>query len=288
MSPSRTRPRSRGAAPPAGSRALPRTAGSHALPRTAVLAALLALAPLAGATPAQAQGLSLNEAREMLNAESADEVRMGIEALGTIGSARIVEPLAERIRRGLPAPLLDLAIETLGLTGRREAGPILFELARHRRATARQRALEALVSCRPRGASRALVQALSDADPRVRATAALGLGQLEAADAVDPLFHAFDRGVNEASTSLGQLVDADGVERLLGFLGQRPLNSLTPALDEVLARDDMATNVKLEVDGRLAELATPEVRTYLEGLAEALPPGPLADAAEQAALRIVQ
>lgn len=246
--------------------------------------ALIGLAAM-GAAPAEAQ-VRLNEAIQMLDAQTADEVRLGIEALGTNGSARVVAPLSARIRRGLPAELLDLAIETLGVVGHRDAGPVLFQLLTHRREQVRLAVVSAIVSCRPRGADGALVTALSDSDPRVRAAAALGLGQLGARDKVDHLFHAFERGVLESATAIGQLADGAGADRLLDHLGRVPFDAIAPAVNELIARSDVAERVKLEIIGRLAELATPEVRQYLQELVESLDDGPVRRSAEDAVARI--
>lgn len=253
--------------------------------RTTLLVAV-AIASSLTAAPGAAQRLRLADAQRMLQAGDADEVRMGIEALGTLGGNRAVAPLAARIRQGLPPDLLDMAVETLGLLGEASAGPVLFELTHHRRPEVRRAAIEAIVSCRPRGAAAALVTALGDPDPRVRASAALGLGQLGASDALDPLFHAFDRGVLEAATAIGQLADAAAVRRLAGYLGRVPFDALAPAFNEIFARRDVSEEVKLDLVGRIEELATPEVRGYLGELAEALPDGRLRSAVAAATLRI--
>ncbi|MEM9068785.1 MAG: HEAT repeat domain-containing protein [Myxococcota bacterium] len=249
--------------------------------------ALLCICTLGALTaPAAAQQLRLSDAVAMLDADNADEVRMGIEGLGAIGGSRVVAPLATRIRKGLPAELLGVAVETLGLVSHRDAGPVLFELVNHRRSEVRLAATQAIVSCEPAGAERALVAALSDSDPRVRAAAALGLGQLGARGSIDELFHAFDRRILEAATAIGQLATASEVDRLLGYLGRVPFDAVTPALNEIVARREVPQRVKLNVIGQLAELATPEVRTYLQELAEALPDGAVRRAAEEAMLRI--
>ena len=246
--------------------------------------ALVGLAAI-GSAPAEAQ-IRLNEAVRMLDAQTADEVRLGIEALGTNGTSRVVAPLSARIRRGLPADLLDLAIETLGIVAHRDAGPVLFELLTHRREAVRLQVVAAIISCRPRGADGALVTALSDSDPRVRAAAALGLGQLGARAKLDDLFHAFERGVLESATAIGQLADGDGADRLLQHLGRVPFDAIAPAINELIARDDVAERVKMDIVGRLAELATPEVRQYLQELVEALDDSPVRRAAEDAVARI--
>jgi len=207
----------------------------------------------------------------LLDSHDADEIRMGIENLGLSGRASAVAPLSARIERGLPRPLLETAVETLGVLAKPAAGPILFRLADHRVASVRVAALRAIVSCRPRGADAALIEALGDLDPRVRGAAAIGLGELGARGSLGALFHAFDRGVLESVTSIGQLADGAATDRLLGYLGRVPLDSLNPGLNEIFARSEVSTAIKLRIVGRLGELATPEVRSYLMDLATALP-----------------
>lgn len=263
--------------------------------RTATCGLVLLLA-LAAATPAEAQRrrnnrTQLRDAVAQLDSSEPDEIRAGIEALATVGTAGAVEPLAARVRRGLPADLLDLAVETLGVLGRPEAGPVLFQLSNHRRADVRLAAVSAITACRPDGASGALVSALSDADPRVRGAAATGLGQVGARDAIDTLFLALDRGVLEAASSIGQLATDAAVTRLLTYLGRIPFDGVAPAFDEVFARDDLGDAPKLEVIARLEELATAEVRSYLSALVDSYPPGsssPVPAAAQQAIGRIAE
>lgn len=261
------------------------------MPARVVRAAALAmfLATPLSATPASAQEITLAQASEMMTAGNPDEVRMGIETLGVIGSPAAVEPIAARIRQGLPAELLSVAIDTLGLLGRREAGPVLFELTSHRRPEIRLGALNAIISIRPEGAAGALERALSDSDPRVRGVAATGLGEIGARGSVATLFHALDRGVLEASAPIGQLATPGQVQQLLGYVGRLPFDSVTPGLNEVIARSNVPNRTKLEVIGRLAELATPEVKTYLQEVVAALPDNPrdpVRRAAEDAILRI--
>lgn len=254
------------------------------------LTALVCLALLAGSARASAQDLSVADATRMLDSGNADEVRMGIEALGLSGRTTAVAPLAERIARGLPRPLLEAAVETLGVLAKPQAGPILFRLADHRVATVRVAALRAIVSCHARGAESALVEALGDEDPRVRGAAAVGLGTLGARGSLDALFHAFDRGVPESATSIGQLADGAAADRLLGYLERVPLDNVTPGLNEIFARQDVPTAVKLRIAGRLGELATPEIRLYLSELLEALPDsqGELARAVQSSISRIAE
>jgi HEAT repeat protein len=250
---------------------------------------VLSLALAAPLAHAQRRGRArASEVEAQLAGADRDAVRVAMENVGISGDARLIPPLAERIRRGLPPDLLDVAVDTLTVLARPEAGPVLFELATHRRGEVRLKAIEAIVACRPRGAPDALVAALSDPDPRVRAAAAVGLGQLAARESIDSLFHALDRGILEASTSIGQLARPEHVTRLVGYLGQLPFDVVTPGLNEALARDDIPERTKLDVVARIAELATPEARTFLEELAASLPEERRNQAVRQAALEAAE
>ncbi|MCS6799802.1 MAG: HEAT repeat domain-containing protein [Myxococcota bacterium] len=233
------------------------------------------------------------EAAALLASANPDELRLAFETLGASGSAAAVAPIADRIRQGLPAPLLEAALDALLALRRPEAGPVLFELVSHRRPAVRLRAVGAIVALRPPGADRALVAALADSDARVRSAAATGLGQLGARDSVETLFVALERGVYEAATSIGQLGGSEHVRRLLGLVGRVPFDVLTPALQEVIARRDVDERTKLDVIARIGELATPEARTFLREVVASLPAGPggrnaIRRAAEEAAARIVE
>jgi len=144
---------------------------------TLLLGALLALAAPAEAQRARRGNDALATAVQHLEATDPAEVRGAIEALGILGDARAAEPIAARIRRGLPPELLDAAIDALTVLGRPEAGPVLFELASHRRPAVRLKAVLAIAATRPRGADRALTAALADSDPAVRGAAASGLAE---------------------------------------------------------------------------------------------------------------
>ena len=240
---------------------------------------------------AEAQSLGLDEALAKLDAETPDDVRMGIEGLGMLGSPRGVDPLAARIRRGLPPDLLDAAIDTLMVLGRPEAGPVLFELAAHRRPAVRTHAAQAIAACRPRGAERVLVAALSDLDPGVRGAAASALGELGLAGAVDSLLLALDRDVPEAGPALGRTVGPSEVPALLSRLGRVPFGTMRAALGEVLARRELPARARLEVVSRMAELATPEARAFLEDAVASMgvpASDPVRRAAQDALERIVR
>jgi HEAT repeat protein len=248
--------------------------------RSRLTALVLSCSLAAVAAPSSAQELTLAQATALLDSPSADEVRMGIEAMGLIGSPAAVAPLSARIRRGLPTPLLVVAVDTIGILGRGEAGPILFELVTHRRPEVRLRAVQAIDTCRPRGADRALITALSDSSPAVRSAAAQALGTLRAASALDSLFLAFEHGVLEAGPALAAVARAEDLPRVLGYLGQQPFTALRPMLLVLMTRSDLPAARRVTVVGRVSELATAEARALLEEAAAGLPAN---DAARRAA-----
>lgn len=239
-------------------------------PRIAVLALSLVIS-LAYAGRVQAQ-TSVAAAREGLSSQDASQIGLAIETLALSGSRDAVEPIAARIRAGLPPALLDTAIDALTVLARPEAGPILYELLTHRRPSVRVKAVQAILAARPSGAENALIAALQDLDPATRGAAALGLGQLRSRRATDALFLAFERNVPEAATALAQVVAANQVSRLLDFLGRASFDTMKPAISELLARSDVPERTKLDVLSRLGDLATGDVKAYLLEYIATIPP----------------
>lgn len=243
------------------------------------------------ASPALAQrGMTPAQIRTLLSSSNPVEIQSGIEAVGVMGTGPAIEPLAARIRQGLAPELLDMALDTLLVAARPEAGPVLIELTSHRRAAVRLKAVQAIVASRARGAEGCLTTALNDGDPGVRSAAALGLGQLNARASVETLFLALERGVLEASTAIGQLAAPADIPRLRSYVGRLPFDAMTPAFSEILARRDVPERAKLDLIAQLAEVATSEVRTYLQEFVSSLPAtdhSAIRRAAEDAVLRIV-
>ncbi len=245
-----------------------------------------------GAEAQRRQRVRRADVEEALASSDRAEVEQAIASVGTSGNARLVPLLADRIRQGLPPELLESAIGALAVLEKPEAGEVLFLLATHRRPEVRKSAVEAIVSCGPEGADAVLIGALEDQSADVRAAAAVGLGEIGAQTGTRALFRALDKNVLEASAALGQLVRPAEVERVLGYVGQLPFDVITPALTELIARDDLPQEKKLEVIGHIAELATQEAGEFLQLLAESLPENrrtrSLREAATSAAERIMR
>lgn len=238
--------------------------------------------------PAAAQ-LSFEEAVEAIDSDSESRIQSAIESFGIAGEARAVAPLVARARRGLPPAMLEQVLDTLAVLGQPDAGPLLFEMLSHRRASVRLRAVQAIASCHPRGADRALTSSLSDSSAEVRAAAATTLGDLGATTAIDSLFLAFDRSVPEAGMAIARLARPEDVTRVLALVGRVPFSQMGPMLVEMLSRDSLAQRSRLEIVARLGEQASAEARSLLETFAQSRPAtDPVRRAAESAAARIAQ
>jgi hypothetical protein len=205
----------------------------------------------------------LAQAQQLLDSDSREEIETGIQSLGLLGIEHAVEPLAARIRRGLPSDLLELAVTTLMAIGQPNAGPVLYELTWHRRAEVRKRVVEAIAATKPAGAEAELLRMLSDEDARVRSAAAVEVGT---GHAVERLFLALDRGNAEASVAIGRLVAPAAVEKLVHYLGRIPFHQMGPALTGVIERRDVPDAKKIELIARLEELGTAEVKSHLSSL----------------------
>jgi hypothetical protein len=208
------------------------------------------------AAPAKKQARSkpnpaVEQAKTLLASGEHDAIETGIQSLGLLGTPDAVPPLVERIRAGLAPDLLDTAIVTLMALGQQTAAPVLFDLIMHRRRSA-VAPIEAVVAIAP-GAEDVQHGARSEPQGALRA---LGLGEIKAVGSVDPLFRALDKGNFEASSSIGSRCAAIR-SRHARLPGQKPLQSLGPALGEVLQRKDISERDKLMIVSRLQDVGTP-------------------------------
>jgi HEAT repeat protein len=255
--------------------------------------ALVLLAASAPAGRALAQRgrdrLDLAATQAALRSGNLDEVRAALETLGVSGSQRAVPVIAEYVRSGPPSQLIETTVEALGALGGAQAAAILIELQQHRRPGVRLRAVEAVATIRSLDVATALEVALDDSDPQVRAAAARALAQAGTRANVPTLFRAFERGGFEGSTAIGTLGNAADAERFAGYLGRIPFDKMVPGLDAFLARRDLGNPPRILLIRKLQELATPEVKSFLQALVEQIPArdrGPVRLAAEEAIARI--
>lgn len=256
--------------------------------KTSAIAASAFVLAIATAQSAAAQ-MTLAQAQQALDTDDASQIQSAIEAIGIAGDAHGVPLIVARVHRGLPPAQLESALDTLAVLGSAEAGPLLFEMLSHRRASVRLRAVQAIATCHPAGADRALIAALSDSSADVRDAAASTLGDLRAVSAIDSLFLAFDHGVTSAGMAIAHMARPDDVTRMLGLLGHVPFTQMGPILADMMGRAELAQRSRLQVVSALGELASAEARGLLEQYASSHPAtDPVRRAAEQAAARIAQ
>lgn len=253
------------------------------------------LAWLAGASPAFAQRgrgqdrLDVAATEAALHGGNLDEARGALEMLGVSGSPRAIPILSAYVRSGPPAQLIETAVEAIGAVGGAASAPILVELMTHRRPGVRLRAAEAAASIRSRETAAALSVCLDDSDATVRAAAARALARAGTREDVPILFRALEKGVFEASASIGTLGNAGDAEHFAALLGRIPFDKMVPGLDAFLNRRDLGNPARILLVRKLQELATVEVKSFLQAFLESIPArdrGPLRQATEEAIARI--
>lgn len=198
-----------------------------------------------------------------LHSTNPDEIRGAIDDLTVIGDAQCVPPLVELLRSGQPDAVTDRALDALRAIHHASAIEVLTEFTHHRRAGARRRAYRALAAIDDRRVSALIEAGLRDSDREVRSGCALALGEMRSRGSLDLLFRAFDRGVIEAATSIGQLGAAGTVERFDGYLGRVPLSVMLSGYDQFLRRSDIDEETKVGIVMRLGEVSGRQVREFL-------------------------
>ena len=190
-----------------------------------------------------------------------DDVRM--TGKGGVSAVPVIVGLLEQ---GLPLPLTQAAIDTLGDTESAGASDVLAVYARHRVVAVRKAAVSALSKTRGPAAVKALRAALSDPEASVRGTAATALGGLKAHEALGDLFRALDRGMAEAAVSIGELCTAEECEKLTSKLGTVPLDVVTSGLDEVLFRppSEVPDDLKVKFVERVRDVGTGPANAFLK------------------------
>lgn len=198
-----------------------------------------------------------------LHSTNPDEVRAAIDQLIVIDSAECVTPLAELLRSGQPDAVTDRALDAMRSLAAPTSIEVLTEFTHHRRVGARRRAYRALAAIEDRRIADLLESGLRDSDRDVRAACALALGTMGSRASIEILFRAFDRGVIEAATAIGQVGAQSTIARFNEHLGHAPLSVMLAGYDAYLRRSDINEETKLDIVTRLGEIAGRAVRDFL-------------------------
>jgi HEAT repeat protein len=197
----------------------------------------------------------------------------GVQTLAASGSKSAVNPLTQLLKTGPRNDITDSIIQTLGFIGQPSSIAFLIEYLEHRRPDARIATIYALENFRDPRVARALENALRDSDAEIRSTAALALSKQGDIRSVPILFQAFERGVDDAAISIGQLGNDRHALRLATYLGKTDIKILLPGFDEFLRRPAIPKKAKLEILNQLFELAGPDVRRFAVAYRASFPPG---------------
>lgn len=215
--------------------------------------------------------MSLEEVAVMLSSSSEDEVRTALETAALLPARDIIPMLDERVRAGLSRELLDVAIDSLLLLNERSAGPLLLDLAHHRRVEVRVRALELTAKLKTANAELVLRGALGDVSPDVRRAAAHALAESGAHDSQAQLIKALELGVDGSAHALGKLAKTDDLPRLLPYVNKFPLSTISPMVEALLARKDLPEAEKLRAIEAVAAVGGDDAAESLIGLLASLP-----------------
>jgi len=231
---------------------------------------ILALAPtLALAAPADKPKahatLNLESSKKAL--ESGDEARAlaaldEIELSSDRRAATLVEAL---LGRGANSKLLLRAIGVAGALGAPSSSAALAPYVKHRAPDVRRAAAQSLARTKGSVAISALRDALRGSDPRLRSTAAEGLGVLGAKEAVPDLFVVLPKEVPEAAGAIGLLCRADECTRFVGLLGKLPFDVMESGFLPLLLRTDADAPdaARLQLIEQLRRMATSKASALL-------------------------
>ncbi len=172
-------------------------------------------------------------------------------------------PLVDAALAGGTDAEVDAAIDALRERADEGATAALVSLTLHRRVGARRRAYLALASLRGPDAREAVSRGLSDADASIRGLCARALGEMGAHEALPRLFLALERGVHDATRSIGALVSEAELPRYDGHLERVPLGAMLEGYARIVRRADLSWELKQGVLHRLFEVSGLEVRGFL-------------------------
>jgi hypothetical protein len=214
----------------------------------------------------------VTNAVEDLTSADPDVVIEAVQILGATGNPRATAPLLKLLKTGPRSDITDAILFALATVRHDDAIPVLLEYLHHRRSDARIAAIMALENDKSDEVTKAIEGALADSDRQVRATAAMALGKRGDKRSVPILFLAFERGVTEAASAIGQIGTVDDSKRLTHYLGKEDIKVMLSGFDEFLKRADFPEDAKLNILNRLFDLAGPEVWRFAVTYKASFPP----------------
>ena len=181
--------------------------------------------------------------------------------------------VAEVLARGGTTPILEEALKTAGKLKTPSLSAAVAPYVQHRTEEIRRAAARTLIKTKGSAAIDALSKALRSQDASVRGTAATGLGELGAHEAMKDLFTAFDHGVGEAASSIGQLCTPEECEKFAERTGRVTFDVMQTGFDQILFRPvtEISDEDKIKLVGKLRELGTVEIGKYLADVGERWP-----------------
>ena len=238
-------------------------------------ATALALALASGsvaAAPAKKGKASTFDAKAtalLLSSTEPERIREGLRAVKQGGKdASPVLPLVVRLLgRGLSSELTKEALGAAGAIGDASSSADVARYSKHRDAEIRRVAVATRLKTNGPVAVSTMREALSDADGRVRGTAASGLGALGAREALPELTTALEKKVIEAAAAIGQLCKDDECEAFAKETTKVPFDVMTSGFDQILFRGDVTDDQKIKIVGRIRELGTGDAHRFLKDVA---------------------
>jgi hypothetical protein len=201
------------------------------------------------------------------------EVVAALKTIGESGNPDGAPLVAEVLARGGTPSILEEALKTAAKLKATSLSAAVAPYVQHRTEEIRRAAARRLIKTKGTVAVNALSKALRSQDASVRGTAATGLGELGAHDAMKDLFTAFDHGVAEAASSIGQLCTPAECEKYAERTGRVTFDVMQTGFDQILFRPstEIPDEDKIKLVGKLRELGTVEIGKYLADVGERWP-----------------
>jgi len=229
-------------------------------------------APAAAPAPAK---IDLKKLAQVLETGSEGEIVSALSELTAQGAAAAsAAPLVNGVLvRGSSAKVVVAALDAVAAFGTESSSDPASPYVQHRRPEIRQVAARTLVRTKGPVAVRTLRRALKSPDPKVRETAAAGLGTLNAAEAVDDLFAALGDETGTAPKAIAGMCSPAQCDRLMEYVGKLPFEFLEPCFVTLILRPSGLPDInKLRYIDRLRRLATKSSSNVLQTALADLPP----------------